>query len=290
MNTSGKPFAILSSVVLGIFGFFGSPNSYGADNDWQMPPEVHLKARFLAFSNEVSDTVPELLQFERSKKTYQVLTETNFQTLLHTIESRGNCEILDEPSAVTVSSWQTQMRATEIIPIGGRTIRLKALKFPGVETTNEIFNYSDSIEVGPILDAISQVMTNGFIIKLNLSVSVVEMPALGNNLIGHLPLPDSWTTNSAEVYVRGEKQKISFPVPEYHFQTNQITISGINLYDNQTVVLNGLDYEKRDSHNEKVAKEHLLIFVTATIVDPAGNRIRSDDEISFARDSVPPQP
>ena len=133
-------------------------------------------------------------------------------------------------------------------------------------------------------------MTNGYIIKLNLTVSVVKMLGLGNNLKGHLPLPNFWTTNSAEVYVRGEKQKISFTVPDYRFQTNQMTISGINLYDNQTVVLNGLDYEKRDLHDEKAAKKHLLIFVTATIVDPAGNRIRSDDEIPFARDSIPPQP
>ena len=112
MNMRVKSFAMLSSVVIGAFGFFGSPNSYGADNDWQMLPQVHLQAHFLAFSNDVSDAVPELLQFEPSKKTYQVLTETNFQKLLLTIESRGNCEILGEPSVVTVSSWQTQMRAT----------------------------------------------------------------------------------------------------------------------------------------------------------------------------------
>jgi hypothetical protein len=33
-----------------------------------------------------------------------------------------------------------------------------------------------------------------------------------------------------------------------------------------------------------------MIFVTATIVDPAGNRIHSDDELPFAQNTIPPQP
>ena len=33
-----------------------------------------------------------------------------------------------------------------------------------------------------------------------------------------------------------------------------------------------------------------MIFVTATIVDPAGNRVHSDDELPFAQSTIPPQP
>jgi hypothetical protein len=33
-----------------------------------------------------------------------------------------------------------------------------------------------------------------------------------------------------------------------------------------------------------------MIFVTATIVDPAGNRVHTDDELPFAQASVPVQP
>jgi hypothetical protein len=33
-----------------------------------------------------------------------------------------------------------------------------------------------------------------------------------------------------------------------------------------------------------------MIFVTATIVDPAGNRVHSDDDLPFAQTAVPPQP
>jgi hypothetical protein len=33
-----------------------------------------------------------------------------------------------------------------------------------------------------------------------------------------------------------------------------------------------------------------MIFVTATIIDPAGNRVHSDDELPFAQSTIPPQP
>jgi hypothetical protein len=33
-----------------------------------------------------------------------------------------------------------------------------------------------------------------------------------------------------------------------------------------------------------------MIFVTSTIVDPAGNRVHSDDELPFAQTAIPEQP
>ncbi|HON09031.1 MAG TPA: hypothetical protein PLW02_13120, partial [Verrucomicrobiota bacterium] len=36
-------------------------------------------------------------------------------------------------------------------------------------------------------------------------------------------------------------------------------------------------------------KKNLLIFVTPTLIDPAGNRLHSDDEMPFAQSSIPPQ-
>jgi hypothetical protein len=38
------------------------------------------------------------------------------------------------------------------------------------------------------------------------------------------------------------------------------------------------------------AKKNLMIFVTATIIDPAGNRVHSDDELPFAQNAIPSQP
>jgi Flp pilus assembly secretin CpaC len=44
------------------------------------------------------------------------------------------------------------------------------------------------------------------------------------------------------------------------------------------------------SSSKTVTKKNLMIFVTATIVDPAGNRVHSDDELPFAQAAIPEQP
>ena len=44
------------------------------------------------------------------------------------------------------------------------------------------------------------------------------------------------------------------------------------------------------SQSKTTTKRNLMIFVTATIVDPAGNRVHSDDELPFAQSSIPSQP
>jgi type II secretory pathway component GspD/PulD (secretin) len=44
------------------------------------------------------------------------------------------------------------------------------------------------------------------------------------------------------------------------------------------------------SQSKSTQKNNLMIFVTATIVDPAGNRVHSDDELPFAQTSIPAQP
>ena len=44
------------------------------------------------------------------------------------------------------------------------------------------------------------------------------------------------------------------------------------------------------SQSKVTSKKNLMIFVTATIVDPAGNRVHSDDELPFAQTAVPVQP
>ena len=44
------------------------------------------------------------------------------------------------------------------------------------------------------------------------------------------------------------------------------------------------------SASKTSVKKNLMIFVTATVVDPAGNRSHSDEELPFAQSSYPVQP
>jgi general secretion pathway protein D len=86
-------------------------------------------------------------------------------------------------------------------------------------------------------------------------------------------------------------------------------VTTVNIWDNQTVVLGGLISSHINTIKDKVPvlgdlpllgrlfqsqskesnKKNLMIFVTATIVDPAGNRVHSDDELPFNPVTIPVQ-
>ena len=88
-------------------------------------------------------------------------------------------------------------------------------------------------------------------------------------------------------------------------------VTTCNVWDGQTVFLGGLLGENINKIKDKVpmlgdlpfvgrlfrsessqaVKENLMIFVTPTIVDPAGNRVHTEeyDPVPFAQTNVPPQ-
>ncbi len=107
----------------------------------------------------------------------------------------------------------------------------------------------------------------------------------------------------------GNLNVVELPAVFPKFTIRQV-VTTVNVWDNQTVVLGGLITSTVNSTKDKVpvigdiplagrlfqsqskitAKNNLMIFVTATIVDPAGFRVHSDDELPFAQTGVPVQP
>jgi len=97
----------------------------------------------------------------------------------------------------------------------------------------------------------------------------------------------------------------TLPLP--HFRLREVVTSAI-VWDGQTVVLGGLITEDVTKIKDKVpmlgdlpfvgrlfrsessatSKRNLMIFVTPTIIDPAGNRYHSEDEMPFAQNAIPP--
>jgi general secretion pathway protein D len=91
---------------------------------------------------------------------------------------------------------------------------------------------------------------------------------------------------------------------------NRVVVTSTIVWDGQTMVLGGLIAEDVRNIKDKVpvlgdlpllgklfrseskstSKKNLIIFVTPTILDPAGNRVNREEEMPFARNSVPPQP
>jgi general secretion pathway protein D len=93
------------------------------------------------------------------------------------------------------------------------------------------------------------------------------------------------------------------------FRVRQV-VSAVNVWDGQTVVLGGLLSENVTTTKDQVpmlgdlplvgvlfrseskttSKKNLLIFVTPVLIDPAGNRLHSEDEMPFAQNGIPVQP
>ena len=159
-----------------------------------------------------------------------------------------------------------------------------------------VYPVPEQMELGPVLDVIPCVLSDGFTINLTLVPTLTEFVGYDNpNTVlasGVLP-PDA----------------VLVPTVLPRFRVRQV-VSAVNVWDGQTVVLGGLLAETvttiKDqvpvlgdlpllgrlfrSQSKQTAKKNLLIFVTPTLIDPAGNRLHSEDEMPFTQTGIPVQP
>jgi general secretion pathway protein D len=161
--------------------------------------------------------------------------------------------------------------------------------------TSAITFQTQPVETGPILDVVPYVLSDGFTVNLALIPSVTVF--------------NGYDTPPVIPSVTGNLNVVQLPVVLPDFTVRQV-VTTVNVWDNQTVVIGGLISSTVETIKDKVPvigdlpfagrlfqsqsktteKNNLIIFVTATIVDPAGNRVHSDDEMPFAQNSIPPQP
>ena len=248
-----------------------------------------------------------------------ILTDPNFRVAIHALEQRSGTETLGEPEITTTSGRQTQMRATKIINVitgfgfnngtgaNGATAATVAGTTGGT-TVNQagaasITPDTQQVETGPILDVVPYVLSDGYTISMALIPSDTEFG--GYDTISATEIP-GYNPGAA---LAGIANGTALPVALPNFTVRQV-VTTVNVWDNQTVVLGGLITSTVQSTKDKVPflgdlpgvgrlfqsqskteqKDNLMVFVTPTIVDPAGNRVHSDDELPFAQGAVPAQP
>jgi len=255
-----------------------------------VPPQIHIKARFLevplgtlaGFGNFLNATNSTTNQFTG------VLNDKNLRFILHSLASRKDVETLAEPEVTTTSGRQTQMRATEIITVVTNFAFHESLTNNG---TSSIFPQTTQVETGPILDVVPYVLSDGYTINL------VVIPSL-TEFLGYDQPPD--VPN-----VTGTNNRVQLPMVLPKFNVRQMTAT-LNLWDDQTAVVGGMRVKNtikdrtpvlgsvplvgRMFRSQHTNETEILVFITATIVDPAGNRMHKEDELPFAQKSFPPQP
>ena len=152
------------------------------------------------------------------------------------------------------------------------------------------------VETGPVLDVVPDVLSDGYTINLTLIPSLIEFS-------GYQSPPSLGSFSSTGLNV------VLLPTALPAFTVREVTTT-VNVWDGQTVVLGGLVDSQVVATKDSVpvlgdvpiigklfqsstkteSKRNLMIFVTATMIDPAGNRVHSDDELPFAQGGIPQQP
>lgn len=245
-----------------------------------LPPMIHIKARFIEVPKSIfADAARHVSDADITNGT--ILTNPNFMVLLHEIEQK-DAEEVAEPEATTISGRQTQMRAVAIQPIVTNYILGEA---------STIVPQVGQIETGPILDVFPEVPPGNEQIDLKTIASQIDFWGYADSK----NLPPHYATNRIGQIITLPGVLPLFGVREAKLFTT--------LPDSQTLVLfpqqketsestypddettRKLIAERIQKAEEENADKTLVVFVTATLIDAAGNRFHSDDEKPLAQNT-----
>lgn len=237
-----------------------------------------------------------------------ILTDPQFRVAIQALEQRDGVDELNAPEVTTESGRQAQMQAVDIETIvtgtsvntsGGAGVSgvANGVNSPIVQQVPTVNYPTSPLPIGPTLDVIPYVSADEFSVQMTLIPSITEF--LGYDNPGQFvpaALVSGQTGNASLAAV--------LPLP--HFRLRQVTTS-VTVWDSQTVVLGGLMTDTVTKIKDKVpmlgdlplvgrlfqsqsaskTKKNLMIFVTATIINPDGTRYHSDEEMPFLQSSVP---
>jgi general secretion pathway protein D len=161
-------------------------------------------------------------------------------------------------------------------------------------TPSAVTPTTQQFEIGPTLDVVPVVLSDGYTINLTLIPELLQF--------------DQYDTPPTVPGI-SVANVVQIPTVLPHFTVREV-VTTVNIWDNQTVVLGGLISSSVQTTKDKIPflgdlplfgrlfqsqtkstqRKNLMIFVTATIVDPAGNRVHSDDELPFNPVTIPTQP
>ena len=242
-----------------------------------------------------------------------ILTDPQFRVVLKALEQRSGVDLLNAPEVLTPSGRQAQIQVVDILTLvsgvsqnqtssggsggtGGTTVNTGG----GGGAVGTTVNYPTTpFPEGTTLDVIPYISADGYTIQLTIIPTITEFVRY-DDPGAFIPQAQGGAGNSLGTPITAQ-----LPLP--HTRVRQITTSAI-VWDGQTVVLGGLISENVTRHKDKVPvlgdlpwigklfrsestqnfKRNLVIFVTPTIIDPAGNRMHPDGTMPFDVNSLPP--
>ena len=204
-----------------------------------------------------------------------ILTQENCSMVLKQLRSRNDVKTVDPQKVTTLSGRQVQLRATQVISV--------VTNFCLQETNgiSSIVPQAGDVECGPILDAVPKVLSDGYTIRLPVITSMTEF-------LGYAP-----SANTTPAYnSAGQEFDVPTVSPQFRMQR---TTNSVDMLDGQTLVFRLNDNQmpsataiaELDGSKSNSLNRHTLVFVFATIIDAAGNRVHAD---AGSYTNIPPQP
>jgi RNA polymerase sigma factor (sigma-70 family) len=233
------------------------PAAVVAMNTNSFRPQLNIKAKFLTLPKDVSAGWYD-------STSAGILTSENFSSALKQLDLRNDVDILAAPEVTTVSGRQAQMSATHSISV------VTNYCLQETNGTSSIVPQAGAAACGPILDTMPQILSDGYTIKLLVIASMVEF-------LGYAP-----STKTTPAY-NSAGQEFDVPRVSPQFRVQQSTNSVV-LLDGQTLVFRLNDTQmplaaalaEPDASKSNTLNRHTLVFVTARIIDPAGNAAHAD--------------
>lgn len=217
-----------------------------------------------------------------------VLTGPQVTMILHALEQRSGSNLLSAPKVTTRTGSNAEIKVVRelIYPTDYEITPAQTLGTTGAQSFSPAFVTPTGFEerdLGVILNVTPTVGPDNYTIDLIMMPQVTELYEWIN-----------YGTKMSDG--RGGLVDMDLHQPIFHSRT--ITTS-ISIWDGQTVVMGGLITEAQETTEDKVpflgdipllghifrsktdhsVKRNLLIFVTANLVDPAGNKINKDSDV-----------
>ena len=246
-----------------------------------------------------------------------ILTDPQFRTVIRAMEQRGGVDVLAAPTVTTLSGRQATIKANDIQSIvvgnsanqqgagggaGGAAAGGAGAGGVGGNTPlgTTIQPTTVPIPIGPTLDIVPTVSADGYSIQMAILPSLIEFVGYDD------PGPFAVIAQGGAGSTVGAPLIATLPLPR--LRVRQVVTSCV-VWDGQTVFLGGLMAENVQKTKDKVPvlgdipflgrlfrsessftqKKNLAIFVTPKIIDPAGNRIHTEDNLPYDPRNIAPQ-
>jgi type II secretory pathway component GspD/PulD (secretin) len=238
------------------------------------PPQIHIKAKFIAVPSE------QLVALERQaginppdapEQTEMLLTAPQTKVFLKALESNSDVDLVSEASVTTLSGRQTLI---EVLPDSSElamTNRQPFLDLGRIENSGSL--QTNPPPVGVQLEISPSAHADYSTIQLLGKAVATEFlgfdaPETPRRMDTHLDL-------QGDTVVNGSRPG-QLPLPRFRART--LTFNN-TVYDGQTLVLSRIPADAAKSKDVAgQTKKTLLVLITPTLIDPAGNRINKQDQ------------